>query len=450
MGDPGARVLTFGTNTPLNLDRPHMVKTGTTDDYRDTWTIGCVPQICVGVWMGNTNNDPMVKVSSSLTAGRIWVEMMQALIERKRWAPDPWPKPGGRGGEAVDGAAARRRRRLRGECSSRATSSAGSWRWTGCGRTDAECPSPREGPYPPAPSPCAGEGEIGADPPPCAGEGAGGWGLLLVPLALLTAGCQQVERLAEVAPRVDHARGLAGAPRHGAPVAPAAPRVTLPPEQRPTRSTGSRSGPTRPAMAAVQGDASAVGGSPSLVALEKLTPLFNVDGKGPVEYTTEAFFAAEPASDPALDPAGRRVRADGACRHVRGALAGGATRTAMFGQTRLRDYVSDRGDRLRLYLTDRFPILYELGPWTRPGQALLRFHPDLAYLLGSGRLDPLGLARLMYRVEHPDLVQMQITRKLAAEVQARPGRRSDGGPDAHLPGSGPAGDGAGDHRRAGR
>lgn len=95
MGDPGARLLTFGAQTPLNLDRPHMVKTGTTDDYRDTWTIGCVPQVCVGVWMGNTNNDPMVKVSSSLTAGRVWVEMIRTLVERKRWSPDPWPVPDG-------------------------------------------------------------------------------------------------------------------------------------------------------------------------------------------------------------------------------------------------------------------------------------------------------------------------------------------------------------------
>ncbi|MFN8637213.1 MAG: transglycosylase domain-containing protein [Chloroflexota bacterium] len=95
MGDPGARMVTFGPNTPLNLPRPHMVKTGTTDDYRDTWTIGCVPQVCVGVWMGNTNNDPMVKVSSSLTAGRMWVEMIQTLIERKHWTPDPWPQPEG-------------------------------------------------------------------------------------------------------------------------------------------------------------------------------------------------------------------------------------------------------------------------------------------------------------------------------------------------------------------
>jgi membrane peptidoglycan carboxypeptidase len=95
MGDPGARTLTYGPNTPLNLDRPHMVKTGTTDDYRDTWTIGCIPQICVGVWMGNTNNDPMVKTSSSLSAGQIWADMMKALIERKGWPGEPWPVPEG-------------------------------------------------------------------------------------------------------------------------------------------------------------------------------------------------------------------------------------------------------------------------------------------------------------------------------------------------------------------
>ena len=95
MGDSGARLVTFGPNTPLNLNRPHMLKTGTTDDYRDTWTIGCVPQVCVGVWMGNTDNRPMVKTSSSMTAGKIWVDLMQALAERKGWAPDSFPRPDG-------------------------------------------------------------------------------------------------------------------------------------------------------------------------------------------------------------------------------------------------------------------------------------------------------------------------------------------------------------------
>jgi penicillin-binding protein 1C len=95
MGDSSARLVTFGPASPLNLPRPHMVKTGTTDDFRDTWTIGCLPQVCVGVWMGNTQNNPMVKTSSSLTAGKVWVDMMNALIARNQWAPDSFPVPDG-------------------------------------------------------------------------------------------------------------------------------------------------------------------------------------------------------------------------------------------------------------------------------------------------------------------------------------------------------------------
>ncbi len=95
MGDATARQVTFGASSPLNLDRPHMVKTGTTDDYRDTWTVGCVPQVCVGVWMGNTNSAPMVKVSSSLTAGRVWVDLIQALVAEYDWPPEEFAQPDG-------------------------------------------------------------------------------------------------------------------------------------------------------------------------------------------------------------------------------------------------------------------------------------------------------------------------------------------------------------------
>ncbi len=95
MGDSGARQVTFGAQSPLNLARPHMMKTGTTDDYRDTWTIGCLPQVCVGVWMGNTNNEPMQKLSSSLTAGKIWVETVQTLADHFNYSPIPFEQPDG-------------------------------------------------------------------------------------------------------------------------------------------------------------------------------------------------------------------------------------------------------------------------------------------------------------------------------------------------------------------
>src|SRR5262245_39682668 len=89
-------------------------------------------------------------------------------------------------------------------------------------------------PTPQPPPPCAGEGEPpGRLPLPRArGRGLGGRGLLLL-VALLTVGCQEVDRLATIAPRVI----VPGAgPRLGAPpaggVSPV--EVTLPPEQRST------------------------------------------------------------------------------------------------------------------------------------------------------------------------------------------------------------------------
>ncbi|MGE3913336.1 MAG: hypothetical protein AB7K36_28555 [Chloroflexota bacterium] len=164
------------------------------------------------------------------------------------------------------------------------------------------------------------------------------------------------------------------------------------------------------------------GGSPSLVAMEKLTPLFNVDGKGPVQYVTDAFFEANPQRTPrSIQPGDEfilRVPPDTFVVRWQEEREDPET-----GGTHLREYVSDRGDRLLLYLSDRFPILYELDKVDLDGQARLRFHPDLAFMLGSGQIDPLGLARVIYRVQDPDLVQVQTTRRLAAGV--KPGEAAE-------------------------
>lgn len=55
------------------------VKTGTTDSYRDAWTIGYTPDITVGVWTGNNDNTPMQN-SGGAVAGPIWKEMMSQAI----------------------------------------------------------------------------------------------------------------------------------------------------------------------------------------------------------------------------------------------------------------------------------------------------------------------------------------------------------------------------------
>jgi len=50
----------FGENSPLRFDsRPVAVKTGTTNEWRDGWTVGYTPSLTVGVWAGNNDNSPM-------------------------------------------------------------------------------------------------------------------------------------------------------------------------------------------------------------------------------------------------------------------------------------------------------------------------------------------------------------------------------------------------------
>ncbi len=58
------------------------VKTGTTDENRDAWTIGYTPDIAVGVWVGNNDNTVMYNGGSGM-AGPIWREMMSAAIGNK-------------------------------------------------------------------------------------------------------------------------------------------------------------------------------------------------------------------------------------------------------------------------------------------------------------------------------------------------------------------------------
>jgi membrane peptidoglycan carboxypeptidase len=59
------------------------------------WTIGCVPQLCVGVWVGNTDGAPMVRASSSLTAGKVWADVITAPFEHYQLEPQEFPFPGG-------------------------------------------------------------------------------------------------------------------------------------------------------------------------------------------------------------------------------------------------------------------------------------------------------------------------------------------------------------------
>lgn len=77
LSDDEARLPTLGSNSPLSLDRPAAAKTGTTNDYRDNWTIGYTPQRVVGVWVGNSDNAAMNNLPASVGAAPIWNALMQ-------------------------------------------------------------------------------------------------------------------------------------------------------------------------------------------------------------------------------------------------------------------------------------------------------------------------------------------------------------------------------------
>jgi membrane carboxypeptidase/penicillin-binding protein PbpC len=72
----------FGYVSNLNLPyENYALKTGTSDDYRDSWVIGYTPDYIVGVWVGNSDNTATKTLSGQSGAGEIWSRVMQ-LIEQ--------------------------------------------------------------------------------------------------------------------------------------------------------------------------------------------------------------------------------------------------------------------------------------------------------------------------------------------------------------------------------
>jgi penicillin-binding protein 1C len=93
LSDDRARELGFGLNSTLRLDRTAAVKTGTTTNFHDNWTIGYTPDLLVGVWVGNSNYEAMRNVTGLTGAAPIWHEIMRTVLQGK---PDkPFTRPEG-------------------------------------------------------------------------------------------------------------------------------------------------------------------------------------------------------------------------------------------------------------------------------------------------------------------------------------------------------------------
>lgn len=102
LSDNDARKEVFGLNSLLHLSGKQIaVKTGTTNDKRDNWTVGGNPQAVVGVWVGNNDNSPMTQVASGVSgASPIWRKI---LIESLAGRPNvTFETPGGIVTKAVD------------------------------------------------------------------------------------------------------------------------------------------------------------------------------------------------------------------------------------------------------------------------------------------------------------------------------------------------------------
>jgi len=93
LADSHARAKSFGVGSVLDMPFWSAVKTGTSSDFRDTWTVGFSHDYTVGVWVGNFDGTPMRGVSGVTGAGPLWNRIMLHLHERSE--PRALPPPPG-------------------------------------------------------------------------------------------------------------------------------------------------------------------------------------------------------------------------------------------------------------------------------------------------------------------------------------------------------------------
>ena len=96
ISDNDARSWMFGRNSVLNLPFQVAAKTGTTNDFRDNWTLGYTPDLVTGVWVGNADYTPMVNTTGLTGAAPIWSAFMTYAVPYvSNNAPTPFTIPPG-------------------------------------------------------------------------------------------------------------------------------------------------------------------------------------------------------------------------------------------------------------------------------------------------------------------------------------------------------------------
>ncbi|OHA85513.1 MAG: hypothetical protein A2408_03295 [Candidatus Yonathbacteria bacterium RIFOXYC1_FULL_52_10] len=83
LSDNVARTPLYGERSSLYFEgRDVAAKTGTTNDYRDTWIVGYTPNLVLGAWAGNNDNSPMEKKVAGLIVAPMWRAVMEKAIEK--------------------------------------------------------------------------------------------------------------------------------------------------------------------------------------------------------------------------------------------------------------------------------------------------------------------------------------------------------------------------------
>ncbi len=93
LSDNDARHYMFGPNNVMEMPdgRPVAAKTGTSNDFRDSWAMGYTPEITVGVWVGNNDSTAMEEVAGANGAGTIWRDLMLDFHGDR--PAQPFPRP---------------------------------------------------------------------------------------------------------------------------------------------------------------------------------------------------------------------------------------------------------------------------------------------------------------------------------------------------------------------
>ncbi len=94
LDDDRVRIPAMGYNNALELPFPAAGKTGTTNDFRDNWTLGYTPGVVVGVWMGNSDGHPMIDSSGLRGTAPVWRTIMEGIYADEALLRSLWVNGG--------------------------------------------------------------------------------------------------------------------------------------------------------------------------------------------------------------------------------------------------------------------------------------------------------------------------------------------------------------------